>query len=86
MSLPRDFLAEVEAELEPARRALRESAEEWAALEELRERAAAVSRALRRPASVVDVLESAYDEDERARIAALVGILRRERAGHNPHK
>src|ERR671933_664350 len=51
--LPRDFLAEVEAELEPARRALRDSVEEWAALEELRQRTTAVSRTLRRAASVV---------------------------------
>ena len=84
MSLPRDFLAEVEAELEPARKALRVSAEEWAALEELRERTAAVSRTLKRPANVVDVLESATDDDERARIIGLVGILRRETPRHNP--
>ena len=86
MSFPRDFLAEVEAELEPARSALRHSAEEWASLEELRERAAAVSQALRRPASVVDVLESAVDEDERARLAALVAVLRSNAPRHNPHR
>ena len=77
--LPRDFLAEVEAELEPARRALRDSVEEWAALEELRQRTTAVSRTLRRAASVVDVLDSAADDGERARIASLVGVLRRKR-------
>jgi hypothetical protein len=86
MPLPRDFHAEVEAELEPARKALRDSAEEWAALEELRERAATVSRALQRPASVVDVLESAVDDEDRARIAALLGILRANSPRHNPHK
>ena len=76
MSVPRDFLAEVEAGLEPARRRLRESADDWAALEELRQRTLDVARALRRPISVFDLFASARDEPDRAHLAALVATLR----------
>ena len=76
MSLPRDFLDEVETELSDARRALACDRTRAAALEELQELARAVNEALGRPITVFDFIRSAAAHDEREHRLALVRQLR----------
>ncbi len=82
MSIPRDFVAEVERELQLARLRLRGETARWSALEELYERALSVSLLLRRPVTVFDVFAAAGDEAERRHLTRLVEELRsRDSAG-----
>ena len=76
MTLPRDFLDEVETELRDARRSLGQNRDRLAALEELRSVAVAVAHELDRPITVFDVIRSAHERAERARRAQLVRQLR----------
>ena len=76
MPLPRDFLDEVETELQSARHALVADAVRIGALEELRQVADAVATHLGRPVSVFDVVRSPSSRAERARRASLVRLLR----------
>ena len=76
MSLPRDFLEEVETELHRNRRARRCNRGRKAALQELHEITLAVAAALDRPITVFDVIRSTNDRDERERRARLIRELR----------
>ena len=76
MSLPRDFLEEVEAELHRSRRARRCNRAREAALLELHAIAVAVAAALDRPITVFDVIRSTNDRDERERRTRLIKELR----------
>jgi hypothetical protein len=76
MPLPRDFLDEVETELDHARASLCDDRDRVRALEELRRLAAGVSAELRRPITVFDVVRMAVDLDERERRVELVRALR----------
>jgi hypothetical protein len=71
--LPRDFLDEVETELERARVAVEHDAAHVVALEELRRAAASAALRLGRPVTVFDVVRSARDRD---RVLALARRLR----------
>ena len=76
MSLPRDFLDEVEVELEAARRGVPRDRQRTVELEELRRAAAGVTRDLRRPITIFDFIRSAPARDERERRLALVRLMR----------
>ena len=81
--LPRDFVAEVEGELDDARRHLERDHHRVVALEELRRIATAVAADLARPVTVADVIRSARDPGERARRARLARLMRAP-AGDDP--
>lgn len=72
MSLPRDFLEEVEAELRLVRHSLVAGADRAARLEQLLELTRAVAAHLRRPVTVWDVIGSAPDSRERERRLRLI--------------
>lgn len=76
MTLPRDFLDEVETELRDARRRLTQNRDRLAALEDLLRVAVAVAAELGRPITVFDLIRSAHERAERARRAELVRHLR----------
>ena len=74
--LPGDFLDELANELDASRQEASRQAERLAILSELHRVAAATARRLRRPVTVVDILESAGEGPERARLTELVRRLR----------
>jgi hypothetical protein len=76
MALPRDFLDEVENELDRARASLSDDRDRVRALRELRRLAVALAAELRRPITVFDLVRSAVDREERERRVELVRSLR----------
>ena len=74
--LPGDFLDELACELEASEQQARQQAERLAILSELQRVATVTARRLGRPVTVVDIIESASDEQERYRLTALVNRLR----------
>jgi hypothetical protein len=76
MALPRDFLDEVENELDRARASLSDNRDRVRALRELRRLAVALAAELRRPITVFDLVRSAVDSRERERRVELVRLLR----------
>jgi hypothetical protein len=76
MSLPRNFLEEVEIELAATHRSVTRDCTRTAALEELHRLARAVSGEFGRPITVFDFIRSAAERDERERRLALVRQLR----------
>jgi hypothetical protein len=76
MTLPRDFLDEVETELARVRASFVEGRARIEALEDLRLLAAHVAEQLDRPITVFDVVGSTRDRQERERRIALVRCLR----------
>jgi len=76
MSLPRDFLDEIETELAAARRSVTRDRTRTAALNELRQLALAATNQLGRPITVFDFIGSVAARDERERRLALVRRLR----------
>ncbi len=82
MSLPRDFLDEVETELAAARRRFTRDRMRTAALEELHRLARAATHELGRPITVFDFIRLAAGRDERERRLTLV---RRMRSDIPPH-
>ena len=76
MTLPRDFLEELERELGEARAAFEHDHLLVVTLEELRALARAAMRQLDRPVTVFDVIEATGEADERARRASLVRLVR----------
>jgi hypothetical protein len=81
MSLPRDFLDEVEIELAAARRSITRDATRTAALEELQRLAHAATHELGRPITVFDFIRCAVARDERDRRVALVRRMRSDIPG-----
>lgn len=77
MSLPRDFLDEIEIELAAARRSARDCSHR-AALEELHRLALAVTHEFARPITVFDFIRSAVTHHDREQRLALVRELRSE--------
>jgi hypothetical protein len=71
-----DFLDELAGELGASVQEARRQAERLAILAELLPVAAAAARQLRRPVTVLDIIESADEESERDRLAELVKRLR----------
>lgn len=78
MSLPRDFLDEIEIELAAARRNVTCDRMRTAALEELRRLALAVTHEFARPITVFDFIRSAVTYRDRERRLMLVRELRSE--------
>jgi hypothetical protein len=78
MSLPRDFLDEIEIELAAARRSVTRDCTHTAALEELHRLARAVTHELGRPITVFDFIRSAATHRDRERRLTLVRELRSE--------
>jgi len=76
MSLPRDFLDEIETELAAARRSVTRDRTRTAALNEFRQLALAATNQLGRPITVFDFIGSVAARDERERRLALVRRLR----------
>jgi hypothetical protein len=76
MTLPQDFLDELESELRSARVAFAHDHLLVATLEELCTLARTVARELLRPVTVFDVIEAAGDADERERRTNLVRLVR----------
>jgi len=76
LSLPRDFLDEVEMGLAAARRSLTRDCARTVALEELHRLASAATDELGRPITVFDFIRSAGRREERERRLALVRRLR----------
>jgi len=76
MSLPRDFLDEIEIELAAARRNFTRDGTRAAALEELHRLAHAVTHELGRPVTVFDFIRSAATHHDRERWLLLVRELR----------
>ena len=76
MSLPRNFLEEVEIELAATRRSVTRDCTRTAALEELHRLARAVNCEFGRPITVFDFIRSAAEPNERERRLALVRQLR----------
>jgi hypothetical protein len=76
MTLPRDFLEELESELREARAAFAHDSLLVSTLEELCTLACAVARQLLRPVTVFDVIEAAGGAEERERRANLVRLVR----------
>jgi hypothetical protein len=76
MSLPRDFLDEIEAELAAARRSFTRDCTRTAALEELRRLARAATNELGRPITVFEFIRFAAPQDERERRLTLVRRMR----------
>lgn len=81
MTLPRDFLDELEGELRNARAACEHDHSVLAALEELCLLSRSVALDLLRPVTVFEVLDAAPDPDERERRARLVRLIRGETLG-----
>jgi hypothetical protein len=78
MSLPRDFLDEIEIELAAARRSVTRDRTRTAALEELQRLARAATHELGRPITVFDFIRSAATHRDRDRRLTLVRELRSE--------
>jgi hypothetical protein len=78
MSLPRDFLDEVEIELAAVRRSFTRDSTRTAVLEDLHRLAVAVTGELGRPITVFDFIRSAATRHERERRLALARQLRAE--------
>jgi hypothetical protein len=78
MSLPRDFLEEIEIELAAARRSFTRDCTRTTALEELERLARTATHELGRPITVFDFIRSAATRDERERRLALARQLRAE--------
>jgi hypothetical protein len=76
MSLPRDFLDEIETELAAARRSFTRDRTRTAALEELHQLARAATDALGRPITVFDFIQLAAAREERDRRLTLVRRMR----------
>ena len=76
MSLPRDFVNEVEVELDAARRSFAHDRARTAALKELHRIALAVNRDFGRPITVFDFVRSASTLRERERRLTLVRHMR----------
>ena len=76
MSLPRDFLDEIESELAAARRSASRDRTRTAALEELQHLARAATRELGRPITVFDFIRFTAAQDERERRLILVRRMR----------
>jgi hypothetical protein len=76
MSLPRDFLDEIEIELDATRRSFTRNRTRTAALEELHRLAQAVNQELGRSITVFDFIRTAATQHERDRRLALVRQLR----------
>jgi hypothetical protein len=76
MSLPRDFLDEVELELAAVRRRSTRDSTRTAVLEDLHQLAVAVTDELGRPITVFDFIRSAPTRHERERRLALARQLR----------
>jgi hypothetical protein len=76
MSLPRDFLDEIEIELAAARRSITLDRTRTTALEELQRLARTATDELGRPITVFDFIRSATARDERERRLALVRRMR----------
>jgi len=76
MSLPRDFLDEIETELAAARRSITRDCTRTAALEELHRLARAATHELGRPITIFDFIRSAAAHNERERRLALVRRMR----------
>jgi len=74
--LPGDFLDELACELEASVQEACRQAERLAILAELLPVATATARRLRRPVTVLDIIESADGQSERDRLAGLVKRLR----------
>jgi hypothetical protein len=74
--LPGDFLDELADELEASVQEACRQAERLAILCELLPVATATARRLRRPVTVLDIIESADGQSERDRLAGLVKRLR----------
>ena len=78
MSLPRDFLDEINIELAAARRSISRDRTRTAALEDLQRLGLAATRELRRPITVFDFIRSAATHRDRERRLMLVRELRSE--------
>jgi len=78
MSLPRDFLDEIDIELAAARRSVTRDCTRTAALEELRRLVRAATHELGRPITVFDFIRSAATHRDRERRLMLVRELRSE--------
>jgi hypothetical protein len=76
MSLPRDFLDEIESELAAARRSFSRDRTRTAALEELHRLARAATHELGHPITVFDFIRVAAAHRERERRLALVRRMR----------
>ena len=76
MSLPRDFLDEIEIELAAARRSITRDRTRTAVLEELHQLAHAATHEFGRPITVFDFIRSAAAHSERERRLALVRRMR----------
>ena len=76
MSLPRDFLDEIETELAATRRNITRDCTRTAALEELHRLARAATNELGRPITVFEFIRSAAARAERERRLALVRRMR----------
>jgi len=76
MSLPSDFLDEIEIELAAARGTFTRDCRRTAALEELHRLALAATHELGRPITVFDFIRSAIIQHERERRLALVREMR----------
>ena len=74
--LPGDFLDELADELDASLQEARRQAERLAILVELLRVATATARRLRRPVTVLDIVESADEGPERERLTELVKRLR----------
>lgn len=74
--LPGDFLDELAYELDASLQEARRQPEHLAIVAELLRAAAATARRLRRPVTVLDIIESADGECERERLTELVRRLR----------
>ena len=74
--LPGDFLEELADELEASLQEARRQAERLAILSELLRVATTTARRLRRPVTVLDIIESADEQSERERLTELVRRLR----------
>jgi hypothetical protein len=76
MSLPRDFLDEIEIELAAARRSITRDRTRTDALEELHRLARAATHDFGRPITVFDFIRAAAAHGERERRLALVRRMR----------
>jgi len=76
MSLPRDFLDEIETELAAARRSVARDCTHTAALEELHRLALAVTHEFARPITVFEFIRAAATHHDRERRLLLVRELR----------
>lgn len=74
--LPGDFLDELDDELDASLQEARQLVERLAILSELHRVATATARRLRRPVTVLDIIEAAAGESERERLTELVNRLR----------